>query len=53
MIRLIVIGCVVFLLGGCSALTRSADDLETQNYFPDIREGRTLFNPKRIREASL
>ena len=53
MIRLIVMITAMSLLGGCAALTRSADDLETQNYFPDIKEGRTVFNPKRIREASL
>lgn len=53
MIRLVVIVTAMFLLSGCAAFTRSADDLETQIYFPDIQEGRTIFNPKRIREASL
>lgn len=53
MIRLVLVICVVSLLSGCAALTRSADDLETQSYFPDFKEGRTVFNPKRIREASL
>jgi len=53
MIRLVVIIIAMSLLSGCAALTRSADDLETQNYFPELEEGRTVFNPKRIREASL
>ena len=53
MIRFVLIISVVLFLSGCAALIRSADDLETQNYFPDIKEGRTVFNPKRIREASL
>lgn len=53
MIRLAVMITAISLLSGCAALTRSADDLETQKYFPDLKEGRTVFNPKRIREASL
>lgn len=53
MIRTAVIITAIFLLSGCASLTRSADDLETQNFFPDLEVGRTVFNPKRIREASL
>ena len=53
MIRLVFIIIAMSFLGGCAALTRSAGDLETQSYFPALKEGRTVFNPKRIREASL
>jgi uncharacterized protein YceK len=53
MIRLFMILSAAALLGGCASLTRSADDIETEGYFPELQEGRTVFNPKRIRETPL
>lgn len=53
MIRLALIITAATVLSGCASLTRSADDLETESYFPELEEGRTVFNAKRIRETAL